>query len=411
MKTDHPPIRLLAPVDQMPAEGFESETRESENRSLLDAYVAALAESAIGFDVSESGICPMGPAARDGVFQRFEVSAEADSGDTVLAPVEEAYEVNFDRILDGRGGGETADLNDACEPADFVRRFLQIVGPALDDEPEIEFTGRHVPLIRWTAKADGPGAIIQLLGLLQTDDEQFEAFCQANADDFTLIHEDADDDEVEGRGLRQVALRLAILGVSVAATPSAEAGLFDRLFNRSDDGETRERDERRAVSRTEAPVARSTEGWVDACNDAEIDYDLLAAAANSGAERRVVVDIGKQRAYLLIGDQIAIDTPVSTARSGKYTPRGTFTITQRVRSGKTSTIYGCSLPYWMRLGSSAIGMHIGDLPGHPASAGCIRLPFSVAPHMFDGTASGTTVQVVDSWAGPSSSGVMVAQAD
>ena len=41
--------------------------------------------------------------------------------------------------------------------------------------------------------------------------------------------------------------------------------------------------------------------------------------------------------------------------------------------------------------------HIGDLPGYPASAGCIRLPSNVAPIMFELTKSGTTVKVVDSW--------------
>ncbi|MEM6279403.1 MAG: L,D-transpeptidase family protein, partial [Verrucomicrobiota bacterium] len=92
-----------------------------------------------------------------------------------------------------------------------------------------------------------------------------------------------------------------------------------------------------------------------------------------------------------------IDTAVSTARTGKETPRGTFKITQRVAEGKTSTIYGCDLPYWQRLDGSAIGMHTGDLPGYPASAGCIRLPESIAPILFANTASGVTVEVVDHW--------------
>ena len=82
------------------------------------------------------------------------------------------------------------------------------------------------------------------------------------------------------------------------------------------------------------------------------------------------------------------------------TTRGTFKITQRVESGKTSTIYGCSLPYWMRLDQSAIGMHVGELPGYPASAGCVRLPAQIAPLIFGATQSGTTVKVVDSWQQP-----------
>ena len=109
---------------------------------------------------------------------------------------------------------------------------------------------------------------------------------------------------------------------------------------------------------------------------AKINRTLLDEA---GGTRQVVVDVEKQRAYVLINGEIAIDTPVSTARSGKHTPRGEFKITQRVRTGKTSTIYGCDLPYWQRLDHSAVGMHTGPLPGYPASAGCIRLPAEVAP--------------------------------
>jgi lipoprotein-anchoring transpeptidase ErfK/SrfK len=138
---------------------------------------------------------------------------------------------------------------------------------------------------------------------------------------------------------------------------------------------------------------------MDVHQDAYVNEALLDAG-KAGGEKKIVVDVSKQRAYLLIDGQVAIDTAVSTARTGKYTPRGEFKITERVKSGKTSTIYGCSLPYWQRLGDSPVGMHIGDLPGYPASAGCIRLPYSVAPVIFENTASGVTVQIVDSWSGP-----------
>jgi len=42
-------------------------------------------------------------------------------------------------------------------------------------------------------------------------------------------------------------------------------------------------------------------------------------------------------------------------------------------------------------------LHVGDLPGYAASAGCIRLPHSIAPTLFANTASGVTVEVVDNW--------------
>ena len=114
-------------------------------------------------------------------------------------------------------------------------------------------------------------------------------------------------------------------------------------------------------------------------------------------QREVIVDVKKQRAYLLVGGVVAVNAPVSTARSGKHTPRGSFRITQRVRSGKTSTIYGCDLPFWMRLDYSTIGLHVGELPGYPDSAGCVRLSKAGASLIFDNTSSGVPVRIVDEW--------------
>jgi hypothetical protein len=62
-----------------------------------------------------------------------------------------------------------------------------------------------------------------------------------------------------------------------------------------------------------------------------------------------------------------------------------------------STIYKCPLPGWMRLGDTAVGMHQGDLPGYPASHGCIRMPLESALFIFDQVRVGTPVEVVDSW--------------
>ncbi|MFP6873189.1 MAG: L,D-transpeptidase [Verrucomicrobiales bacterium] len=125
-----------------------------------------------------------------------------------------------------------------------------------------------------------------------------------------------------------------------------------------------------------------------------VNNDVLS---NGGGKREVIVDINKQRAYLLVSGVMALNVPVSTARSGKHTPRGSFRITQRVRSGKTSTIYGCDLPFWMRLDYSAIGLHVGELPGYPASAGCVRLSEKGARLLFENTTSGVAVWIVDHW--------------
>ncbi len=125
----------------------------------------------------------------------------------------------------------------------------------------------------------------------------------------------------------------------------------------------------------------------------------LVLSQSNGRNTRVVIDVGAQRGYLLVNEKVAMDTPVSTARPGKYTPRGSFSIGQRVRSGKVSTIYGVEMPFWMRLGASPFGLHAGYLPGYPASAGCIRLPATAAQVIFDNTSPGTRVSIHSSWNG------------
>jgi lipoprotein-anchoring transpeptidase ErfK/SrfK len=125
--------------------------------------------------------------------------------------------------------------------------------------------------------------------------------------------------------------------------------------------------------------------------------DVLARSNRSNT--KLVIDVSKQRAFLLVDGRVAMNTPVSTARTGKYTPRGTHYIGERVRSGKVSTIYDSSMPYWMRLGGSLYGVHAGYLPGYPASAGCVRLPMAAAQVIYDNTRSGTVVSIYSSWSG------------
>jgi lipoprotein-anchoring transpeptidase ErfK/SrfK len=116
------------------------------------------------------------------------------------------------------------------------------------------------------------------------------------------------------------------------------------------------------------------------------------------APRKVIVDIKAQRAYFFVGEKLAFETPVSSGAKGRSTPRGTYTITEKIRSGKRSTLYKSLMPYWNRLDESAIGLHTGQLPGYPASHGCVRLPDESARFLFENATRGTTVQIVDALA-------------
>lgn len=120
----------------------------------------------------------------------------------------------------------------------------------------------------------------------------------------------------------------------------------------------------------------------------------------NASNSRVIIDVSRQRVYLESNGLMALETQVSTARTGKYTPLGNFSMSERVRNGKVSSLYGVSMPYWMRLGDSEFGVHAGYLPGYPASAGCIRLPLQAAQIIYDKTAQGTQVTITHNYGGP-----------
>ncbi len=179
------------------------------------------------------------------------------------------------------------------------------------------------------------------------------------------------------------ASRYVPTGREVEST--SRENFFAWLFS-TDDGDEDAR-KKKPATKPAGPVIPAT----------KVNSGVLARSTK--ANTRIVVDIGRQKAFLLVDGSVAIETPVSTARPGKRTPRGSYRITERVRSGKISTIYGVGMPYWMRLSGSVYGVHAGYLPGYPASAGCIRLPRDAAQMIYDHTRHGTRVTIYDSWDG------------
>lgn len=136
---------------------------------------------------------------------------------------------------------------------------------------------------------------------------------------------------------------------------------------------------------------------------------------------RVVISLSKQRAYVFAGDRLYIDTPVSTGKKDGSTPTGSFKILEKdidhrssiygdfvdkqgrvvragvslkVDSAPSGTRYrGAPMRHFMRLTNGGVGMHVGILPGYPASHGCIRLPTEIAPLIYNKVKIGTPVTV------------------
>ena len=151
-------------------------------------------------------------------------------------------------------------------------------------------------------------------------------------------------------------------------------------------------------------------------------------ATNNGVLARVtpdnanvIVSLTKQRAYLMTGGEIAIDSPISSGKRGHGTPSGSFSVLEkdkdhrssiygdyvdskgrvvrggisaRIDSAPSGTHYvGASMKWFMRLTGEGVGMHVGILPGYPASHGCIRMPEPAAAAFYAKVKVGTPVRV------------------
>jgi len=148
--------------------------------------------------------------------------------------------------------------------------------------------------------------------------------------------------------------------------------------------------------------------------------EALYAKANR-QNTSVHISLPNQRAQLLVNGAVAVDAPCTTGKTGKRTPRGTFRITEKIVT-KRSTIFGSlykngkkvyggdrrkysgsydkyvgsPLPYWMRLTGDGIGMHSSrGVKRYPASNGCIRLQKNIVQQVFSKTKVGTRVTIGD----------------
>lgn len=101
------------------------------------------------------------------------------------------------------------------------------------------------------------------------------------------------------------------------------------------------------------------------------------------------------------GVRVAAST-CSTGKPGHSTPTGVFTILQKDKHHKSSTYNNAPMPNMNRLTWSGIALHAGQLPGYPASHGCVRLPLKFSDMLFGITKLGMTVVIADNKSQPSS---------
>lgn len=125
----------------------------------------------------------------------------------------------------------------------------------------------------------------------------------------------------------------------------------------------------------------------------EIMQLLIGDSSPSPEQLRIEISLSSQRLNLLKNGTSVYTTPVSTGRTGFSTPAGRFVVSDK-HEMHVSTIYKTAkMPFFMRLNCRDFGMHEGQLPGYPASHGCIRLPGSAARQLYKDVPVGTLVTI------------------
>jgi lipoprotein-anchoring transpeptidase ErfK/SrfK len=172
---------------------------------------------------------------------------------------------------------------------------------------------------------------------------------------------------------------------------------------------------------TPQPKMRSASAYISRQEPLKVNQSVLKQATPDNVHVRV--SLPRQRAYLMVGEQIAADSPISSGKAGHGTPRGNFSVLEKdpdhrssiygdfvdrsgrvVRAGISAKIdsapsgthyVGASMRWFMRLTGEGVGMHVGILPGYPASHGCIRMSSDGAKLFYDTVKIGTPVTVGD----------------
>jgi lipoprotein-anchoring transpeptidase ErfK/SrfK len=137
----------------------------------------------------------------------------------------------------------------------------------------------------------------------------------------------------------------------------------------------------------------------------------------------IYISLTQQKAYLFVGNEVAIETPISSGRRAAMTPHGSFSIVEKtekmqsnthgdfvdkqgrvVRRGVSAKLDSAPsgttfrpqpMRYFLRLNWTGLGLHAGHLPGYPASQVHVRFPEEIARLIFEHTQVGTPVVIGD----------------
>ena len=106
---------------------------------------------------------------------------------------------------------------------------------------------------------------------------------------------------------------------------------------------------------------------------------------------QIIISIADQRISLYENGALVARSSVSTGVERHPTPLGVFSVISKQKWHRSNIYSGAPMPYMQRITWSGIALHAGELPGYPASHGCIRLTNDFAVRLWHLTKRGTRV--------------------
>jgi hypothetical protein len=178
-----------------------------------------------------------------------------------------------------------------------------------------------------------------------------------------------------------VGLRMLAALALVCAVPSSEAQDFGPEFGNAPG-------QMRRPLRLRHPLAGRSHG-----HDVAVEPRKPAEAKPVGGPLFAILSVSEQHISIYSGAGLVARSKVSTGMPGHRTPTGIFSIIGRERWHHSNIYSGAPMPYMQRITWSGVALHLGVVPGYPASHGCIRLPSGFAERLWGMTKVGERVVV------------------
>jgi lipoprotein-anchoring transpeptidase ErfK/SrfK len=181
---------------------------------------------------------------------------------------------------------------------------------------------------------------------------------------------------------------LTVVGLVASSQPASAQQSFGNFFT------YQPKQRKRVVRKKRAPDAETAVA-PDAAGAPAQKPGAKKVAEKSGTQGFVyaIVSLPDQHVNVYDATGRIATSRVSTGQAGFRTPSGIYSVIGKSRYHHSSIYSGAPMPWMQRITWSGIAMHAGVVPGYPASHGCIRLPYSFAPVMFNLTKQGARVVV------------------